>query len=85
MATKICKWCGKEYEACHTIFNGNFYRWQDVACCVEHGALYFDEVARDRGEVLPKNIAEIADKAKSDVKKIAVTTKNKNETGKKGK
>lgn len=63
-ANRVCKWCGAEYEGCHTIFNGNMYRWQDVACCIEHGALYFEAIANDRGTTLPDDIAEIAEKAK---------------------
>lgn len=48
-ATKICRICGKEYEACKPSFSGSVSRWQDVACCVEHGAEYFDRIAKSRG------------------------------------
>jgi len=48
---KVCKVCGKEYEACHTLrpnLNSEF-RWQDVACCPEHGAAYLAQVMEARG------------------------------------
>lgn len=46
--TRYCKICGKEYPFCHTNIP-NQYRWQDVACCKEHAALYFAEIAASRG------------------------------------
>lgn len=62
-AMKICKICGKEYEACHSVYVGNdIYRWQDVACCVEHGAQYFELIAASR------NKAVVAPTEKADVK-----------------
>lgn len=51
MTTRICKTCGKEYEACpHIRELNNPYRWQDVACSPECGAKYFAEVLRARGQ-----------------------------------
>ena len=49
MAKRICKTCGKEYEACPKRDYSNPYRWQDVACSPECGAAYFAEVLRSRG------------------------------------
>ena len=49
---KICKVCGKEYEACHTLrpnLNSEF-RWNDVACCPEHGAEYLRRIMESRGQ-----------------------------------
>lgn len=57
-----CRICGKEYEACKpTYFTGNPYRWQDVACCEEHGTEYFARVAasRSEGADIKKDEAEI--------------------------
>ena len=51
---KVCKVCGKEYEACHTLrpnMNSEF-RWQDVACCPEHGAEYLRQILISRGELV---------------------------------
>lgn len=48
---KICKVCGQEYEACHTLrpnLDSIFY-WQDVACCPEHGAIYLARILESRG------------------------------------
>lgn len=44
-ATRKCKVCGKEYEYCHTFRKAtSVFRWQDVACCPEHGNTYFARV-----------------------------------------
>jgi len=49
-AIKKCRVCGKEYEACRTFRYDGIFRWQDVACCKEHGSQYLAEVmaARER-------------------------------------
>ena len=48
---KKCKYCGKEYEACHFVHGADdIFRWQDVACSPECGAAYFAEVLKSRGE-----------------------------------
>lgn len=49
--TRICKVCGKEYEYCHTVRPYSVFRYQDVACCPEHGAIYLKEVRVARGEI----------------------------------
>ena len=48
--TRICRVCGKEYEYCHSVkvWDG-VNRWQDIACCPEHGAQYFAEVLGNSG------------------------------------
>ena len=46
-ATKICKICGKEYPYCSSNAYDKF-RWQDVACCPEHGSEYFAAVLAAR-------------------------------------
>lgn len=53
-ATKKCRVCGADYEYCHTfIKNKGTYRWQDVACCPEHGSIYLERVLISRG-LLPE-------------------------------
>ena len=47
---KICKYCGKEYPACKTVFKPGVFRWRDVACCEEHGAKYLERVLASRNE-----------------------------------
>lgn len=50
-ATKKCKVCGKEYEYCHTVRrNASIFRWQDVACCIEHGSIYLARIKASRIE-----------------------------------
>ena len=44
-----CRVCGREYEYCKTHRQDTIFRWQDVACCPEHGAIYFQQVAESRG------------------------------------
>lgn len=47
--TKVCKICGKEYECCKTVRHvDGVFRWQDVACCVEHGQEYLNLVLMAR-------------------------------------
>ena len=51
-ATRICKVCGKEYEYCHALRrDAGVFRWQDVACCKEHGKQYLDRVLAARSGV----------------------------------
>lgn len=47
-ATRICKICGKEYPFCYTNRRDNAFRWQDVACCPEHGTEYFNQIMASR-------------------------------------
>lgn len=51
---RICKHCGAEYEFCYVNPNSNYFRWQDVACCEEHGAKYLEAVLIARGELTKK-------------------------------
>lgn len=44
----ICRVCGKEYDPCHTAKVNGAFRWQDVACCVEHGMEYLDRIRKSR-------------------------------------
>lgn len=56
--TKICKICGKEYECCKTVRHvDGVFRWQDVACCVEHGQEYLNLVLIARSDT-PSDEAE---------------------------
>lgn len=50
MAKKICRVCGKEYEACkNTVRNPNLtFRWQELACSKECGLEYFKKVSQAR-------------------------------------
>ena len=48
-ATKKCRVCGEEYEACHTLNkSANINRWQDVACSPECGTIYFTKIEESR-------------------------------------
>lgn len=47
-ATKICRVCGKEYKYCKTNRRNGVFRWQDVACSPEHGAIYFAQIEASR-------------------------------------
>ena len=69
-ATKICRICGKEYEACKSVFDTTMNRWQDVACCVEHGAEYFARIAESRGSA-PVVVDETTTDANTDIEEVA--------------
>lgn len=47
---KICRVCGKEYEACHTQRPNldNEFRWQEVACSPECGSIYLQRIIESR-------------------------------------
>lgn len=59
MATAIlkCRVCGKEYEACRSAKHVNgVFRWKDVACSPEHGAIYLARIRASR-VVKPETVA----------------------------
>lgn len=47
--TRKCKVCGCEYEYCKTNRRTNAFRYQDVACCPEHGSIYLANIRISRG------------------------------------
>lgn len=50
-ATRKCKVCGCEYEYCHTARRvAGVFRWQDVACCAEHGSIYLEQIIKSRSQ-----------------------------------
>lgn len=78
-ATKICRICGKEYPACKAAFDTTLNRWQDVACCVEHGAEYFARIAESRGSA-PVAVEEAAADAAIETKEIAPVEESADES-----
>lgn len=73
---RICKVCGKEYEYCHTLRKDNPFRWQDVACCPEHGRIYFKKVMDARN----KESAEAEKETQTDtVESAEVSTEEETE------
>jgi len=48
-----CKVCGREYPHCETNRPVNINRWQDVACCPDHAAIYFAEIDKSRSAAKP--------------------------------
>lgn len=54
ITTKVCRVCGKEYEACRSAKTvAGVFRWQEVACSPECGAEYLAKVREARGEISP--------------------------------
>lgn len=47
-STKICRVCGKKYEACHTPKTNNAFRWQEVSCSPECGSEYLRRITLSR-------------------------------------
>lgn len=63
-ATLKCRVCGKEYEACRSAKRiDGVFRWQDVACSPEHGAIYLDLIRRSRAEQHDAVANDLVDKA----------------------
>lgn len=59
-ATKICKVCGKTYPYCRSMRTvEGVYRWQDVACCPEHGSEYLTAIRISRGEIEEVSTTEV--------------------------
>lgn len=53
---KKCRVCGKEYEACRSANRAaGVFRWQEVACSPECGAIYLQRVEESRG-IRPKKV-----------------------------
>lgn len=56
---KVCRVCGKEYEACRTVSKTpDVFRWQEVACSPECGAKYLYQIQVSRGEVKTSKTSE---------------------------
>ena len=77
--TRICKICGKEYPYCKTERSADIFRYQDVACCVEHGTQYFAEVEAARNPVKVQ-VAPVEVEVKPQVKTVK---SSKNDASKK--
>ena len=65
---KICKVCGREYEACRTLRPNlnNEFRWQEVACSPEHGAEYLRRVLIARGQASDQTAEKAANAREED-------------------
>ena len=51
---KKCRVCGKEYEACRSANRtAGVFRWQEVACSPDCGAVYLQRIEESRG-IRPK-------------------------------
>lgn len=51
---KECRVCGKEYEPCHSSkLQAGVFRWREVACSPECGAIYLQRINESRG-LVPK-------------------------------
>lgn len=83
-ATKICKVCGKEYPYCRTERKvAGVFRWQDVACCVEHGSIYLERVLTSRGEKSESQGVEATEdkvKTSDSTTSMSATTKKSRKT-----
>lgn len=76
--TRICKICGVEYPYCKTTFVPGVFRYQDVACCAEHGQEYLAKVMDSRTEKTPE--------PEKKVETVIKTTRNvEKKSAKKGK
>lgn len=56
---KTCRVCGRPYEACRTVNDAlGVFRWQEVACSPECGAIYLRKLNESRGIHAEKPTAE---------------------------
>ncbi len=47
--TKVCRVCGKNYEACRSVKTGSgVFNWREVACSPECGEVYFRRIEEAR-------------------------------------
>ena len=70
---KNCVICGKEYKTCFPYGATDPFRWQDVACCPEHGSMYFESVfgsyytdALKKDDEIPTDNNDEADEKQND-------------------
>lgn len=50
-AVMKCRVCGKEYEACRSANRtAGVFRWQEVACSPECGAVYLEMIQKSRSK-----------------------------------
>ena len=55
-AIKVCRVCGKEYEACRTLKRvAGVFRWQEVACSPECGSIYLAKIEASRAVTPTEN------------------------------
>lgn len=72
-----CKVCGKEYRACdNTTVSDGVFRWRDVACSPECGAIYLQRVMESRGETTAQQEVREERKPKKERSKTAGVTSN---------
>lgn len=67
----ICKVCGKEYEPCRTVRNGDeTFNWKAVACSPECGEEYFRRIIASRTKAAPESEERPSAKRKRSVKPV---------------
>ena len=82
--TRICKICGVEYPYCKTEYKEGVFRYQDVACCKEHGSEYLAKVIASREEpkveapTVTKKATSTKPATKKSTKQAVVKTTAKN-------
>ena len=60
-ATKKCKVCGKEYPYGKTVFKEGTFRYQDGACCPEHGSIYLARIQEARAQAAQPTVDKTED------------------------
>lgn len=58
--TKICRVCGAEYEACHSVRTGSsVFNWREVACSPACGMVYLERITASRKPTVQEEKEEI--------------------------
>lgn len=81
--TKICRVCGAEYEACHSVRTGTgVFNWREVACSPECGMRYFKLVEAARlptdSAIMEHEVTQKSTMAKRSKKAIATPVSDVN-------
>ena len=70
--TKICRVCGKTYEACNSQRTGSsVFNWKEVACSPECGTEYFKRVELSRNPVKTPKVSAKKKKHVEEVTEVA--------------
>ena len=65
---KVCRVCGKEYDACKSARTGNsVFNWREVACSPECGAKYLRQVEQARSGASAKKAPKVEKKVEKPV------------------
>ena len=75
---KRCKICGAKYIDCYAPRPAVSFRWQDVACCIEHGQEWLKAVS-DAGNRYDEPAPQAIEEKRHDIAECAAMCNENNE------